>query len=158
MESLSQILEEELENAVEVKDKKSLHRYVVLMTENMMPRKDNLDQFQLLRDDIHQNRSDILELTTAMKAGFELMEQKFDAVDKRFEAVDKRFEAVDKRFEAADKRFESIQAQMDRRFEAVDSRFETMQTQMNQRFSTQFKFMTLGFTVIVVLMSLYNFL
>ena len=112
MESLSQILEEELENAVEVKDKKSLHRYVVLMTENIVSRKENLEQFQMLRDDIRQNRGDIRDIVTTMKAGFE----------------------------SADKRFEDLQHQMD------------------QRFSAQFKFLTFGFTINVVLMSLYTFL
>ena len=140
MESLSQILEEELENAVEVKDKKSLHRYVYLSTQNIVTRQENQEQFQLLRNDIQQNSSDIRELAAAMKVGFEIMETKFEAVDKRFEAVDKRFEAVDRRFESVDKRFVDLQHYMDRRF------------------STQFRFLTLGFTIMVVLMSLYNFL
>ena len=126
MESLSQILEEELENAVEVKDKKSLHRYVYLSTQNIVTRQENQEQFQ-------QNRNDIRELAAAMKAGFELMETKFNAVDKRFEAVDRRFESMDKRF-------------------------EDLQHYMDRRFSTQFRFLTLGFTIMVVLMSLYNFL
>ena len=33
MASIAQLLEEELEEAVEVKDKRSLHRYVMLLVE-----------------------------------------------------------------------------------------------------------------------------
>ena len=36
MADLAQILEEELEEAVEVKNKKSLHRYITLLTDNLV--------------------------------------------------------------------------------------------------------------------------
>ncbi|NIA30477.1 MAG: hypothetical protein GWP06_11275, partial [Actinobacteria bacterium] len=38
MNSLAEILEQELEEAVEVRNKKSLHRYVILLTENIVPK------------------------------------------------------------------------------------------------------------------------
>ncbi len=42
MEAMMEILEHELEEAVEVKNKKSLHRYIVLLTENII-RKDSYE-------------------------------------------------------------------------------------------------------------------
>jgi hypothetical protein len=39
MNNLAEILEQELEEAVEVKSKKSLHRYVVLLTDNIIQKK-----------------------------------------------------------------------------------------------------------------------
>ena len=38
MEAIAEILEQELEEAFEVKNKKSLHRYIVLLTENIVRR------------------------------------------------------------------------------------------------------------------------
>lgn len=67
-----------------------------------------------------------------MKQGFELSEKRFEdlhrQMDQRFLQIDKRFEQVDKRFEQIDKRFCAIQWAIG-----------------------------IGFTAIVVLMSLYQF-
>ncbi|MDW8417042.1 MAG: hypothetical protein RML92_05765, partial [Bacteroidia bacterium] len=61
-------------------------------------------------------------------------------MDRRFaeqrEYMDKRFEAVEKRFEAVDKRFED----------------------MNRRFQMLFWFMGAGFTLLTLLMSIYEFI
>ena len=82
MEAIAEILEQELEEAVEVKNKKSLHRYIVLLTENIVRR----ESYEKERYEI---RSDIKTLAEIMKQGFE-------RVDKRFEDMqmymDKRFE------------------------------------------------------------------
>jgi len=140
MNSLAEILEQELEEAVEVKDKKSLHRYVVLLAENIVPK-------STYEQSTHEIRNDIKILAETMKQGFE-------RIDRRFEAVDKRFEAVDKRFEAVDKRFEDMYKYMDKRFEAVDKRFEDM----NKRFSMMFTFMNIGFGIIILITILFKFL
>ena len=72
-------------------------------------------------------------LAKQMIEGFERMDKRFEdlihQMDKRFEQVDKRFEQVDKRFEQVDKRFSLIQWTMG-----------------------------IGFTMITVLMSVYQFL
>ena len=98
MESLADILEQELEEAVEVKNKKSLRRYIIILTENLVRQDRN-----------EREHADFREKFLAMETR---MDERFSAVDKRFELIDKRFEQVDKRFE-----------QIDRRFEAVDRKF-----------------------------------
>ncbi len=98
MEAIAEILEQELEDAFEVKDKKSLHRYVILLTENLVKK----ETFEKEQNSI---RSEIKELTQVVKLGFERMDERFEHVDKRFEQVDKRFEQVDKRFEDMHKKF-----------------------------------------------------
>jgi phosphate uptake regulator len=102
MDAMMEVLEQELEGAFEVKDKKSLHRYIVLLTENIV-RKESYEKEQL------EIRSDIKTLAEIVKQGFEHTDKRFEDMqkymDKRFEAVDKRFEAVDKRFEDMNKRF-----------------------------------------------------
>ncbi len=130
MTDISQVLEEELAEAFEVKDEKALKRYVILLLENVMGREKAEKQFVELR-------SDIKVLAETMQEGFRQMEKRFEQIDKRFEQVDKRFEdmyhymdkrfeQVDKRFEQVDKRFEDMYHYMDKRFEQVDKRFEDL--------------------------------
>ena len=71
--------------------------------------------------------------------------------DRRFEAVERRFEAVDKRFEAVDKRFEEMREDINRRFEEV-------REDMNRRFASTQWLIGIGFTLLVSLMSVYQFL
>ncbi len=165
MEAMMEVLEQELEGAFEVKDKKSLHRYVLLLTENIV-KKENYEKQQL------ELRNDIQTLAENQKQGFEIMNQRFEAIDKRFEAIDKRFETVDKRFETVDKRFEDMFHYMDKRFEdidkrfqAVDRRFEDMFHYMDKRFETiekrftrLFTFMNTGMGIIILITILFKFL
>ncbi len=166
MEVMADILEQELEEAFEVKSKKSLHRYVVLLTENLVKR-------DLYEKDQLGLRSDIRDLTEIVKRGFERMDERFEAMqiqmDQRFDAVDKRFEAMDKRFEgiqsSMDKRFEGIQSSMDKRFEAVDKRFEDMFHYVDKRFdgidkkfNMMFTFMNIGMGIIILITILAKFL
>ena len=52
--------------------------------------------------------SSIKLLAIEMKEGFRRMDERFEAVDRRFEAEDKRFETIDKRFESIDSRFNRL--------------------------------------------------
>ena len=98
MDSLAEILESDLSRAFEVKDQSSLHRYITLLTQNLVQRESN--------DREHSEfREAIIRIDTRIEEGFKRMDERFVAVDKRFEAVDKRFEAVDKRFDDMNKRF-----------------------------------------------------
>ena len=98
VERLAEILEQQLASAVEIKDKESLHRYILLLTENLA----------------HQDKNE--------KEHSEIM-QAILKVDSRME---EGFRRMDERFAAVDQRFESMQKQMDQRFEAVDQRFNQM--------------------------------
>jgi chaperonin cofactor prefoldin len=162
MEELSEMLEHELENAVEVKDKNSLHRYVRLLVDNTIGRK-------RYESGIGELKSDVRLIAERIDQGFKRMDERFEAVDKRFEAVDRRFESMDKRFESLqtqmDKRFESMQVQMDRRFESMqiqmDKRFEDVNTrfdEMNGKFRMMFTFMTVGFTIVTTVTVLIRLL
>ena len=84
MEALGQLLEEELSEAVEVKNPKSFHRFILLLTENLVEK-------QRHEEVTNEIRSDLKEVITIMR-------ERFEAVDKRFESVDKRFEDMNKRF------------------------------------------------------------
>ena len=91
MDSLAEILESDLSRAFEVKDQTSLHRYITLLTQNLVKREDN--------DREHSEfRETIIRIDTRIEEGFKRMDERFVAVDKRFEAVDKRFDDINKRF------------------------------------------------------------
>ncbi len=112
MEAIGEILEQELEEAFEVKNKKSLHRYIVLLTENIV-RKTGY------KKERHEIKSDIKTLAEIVKQGFERV----------------------------DKRFEDMQKYTDKRFEDMDKRFSMM-----------FKFISLGFTVLAIMMVVFEFI
>jgi len=150
MSSLSQILEDELANSFEVKDKRSLHRYVSILTEKLAREDRNEREHAEFRENFLRIENRLDMVITEMKEGFKRMDERFESVNKRFESTDKRFESIDKRFESIDKRFED----MNIRFEDVNKRFEDI----NKRFSMMFTFMSLGFIMLATLISVYQFL
>jgi chromosome segregation ATPase len=168
MESYTQILEEELENAVEVKDKKSLHRYILLLTQNMVRTDRFTEVHNALRGDIKEIllRIDKMQLQADerfefIKAEFkeqkEFINQRFDDANKRFEDMNQRFEDTNQRFEDANKRFDDVNMRFDdvnKRFEDSNKRFDDF----NNSFKRMFTFMTIGITIIVTLVTLYNFI
>jgi tetrahydromethanopterin S-methyltransferase subunit G len=161
MATIAELLESELKAALEVKSETALHNYVSILVGSLVKR-------EMYMEEIGTLRSDVRMLIESMREGFRLMDERFVAMDKRFEAVDKRFEAVDERFEAVDERFIAMDKRfeaVDKRFEAVDKRFDDMNNrfadligQMNSRFNMMFIFMSGGFTVITVLLTLYRFI
>jgi predicted translin family RNA/ssDNA-binding protein len=136
MEKIADILEHELESAVEVKNKESLKRYIKILVENLVEKKQ-------YREENMGIRSSITNLSEKFDQNIKRIDQGFALVDKRFEQVERRFEQVDKRFE-----------QVDKRFEQVDKRFEDF----NHKFNMMFTFMTVGFTVLTTIMVLFKFL
>ena len=115
MDSLGQLLEEELSEAVEVKNPKSFHRFILLLTENLVEKKKHEEVTNGIRSDL--------------KEVIAIMRERFDAVDKRFESVDKRFEDVNNRFNDMNKRFSGLQWMMG-----------------------------IGFTILAIMMSLFQYI
>jgi len=135
MSEIIEILEHELQSAVEVKDRGSLHRYVVLLVENVVGRKEHERSENSLKGELGALRSDVALIAERMEQGFA--------------AMDKRFEQVDKRFEQVDKRFEELTHQMDKRFEQVDKRFE----QLDKRFTMLVALTSTFFVVLATMMT-----
>lgn len=170
MENLAEILEEELAEAFEVKNRKSLHRYVVLLTQQHVDRQSHEREVEGLR-------SDIGKAILTMEHGFERMDQRFEAlqkqiderfiaqqrqIDQRFAAQERRFEDINARFEDYNKRFEDMNKRfedMNRRFEDMDKRFEDMNRhfdEMNDRMRGMQKFLALGFTALALIITAFN--
>jgi AcrR family transcriptional regulator len=124
MEEIADLLEHELESAVEVKDPGSLKRFVRLLTEGAVGKPEYTREVTLLHNDI-------AALTEAMKRGFDEMKLRFEQVDKRFD---------------------DLIHQMDKRFEQVDKRFDDV----NKRFVMMFSFMTVGFTILALLITFFD--
>jgi peptidoglycan hydrolase CwlO-like protein len=134
MKELSHILEEELAEAVEVKNRESLHRYIVLLTERM----------------VEQHEHDIKheQLMSAMREGFARMDERFAVSDAKFDAMNRRFEDMNKRFEDMNKRFEDT----NKRFEDTNKRFEDT----NRRFNGLQKLIVIEFSVLGLLIAGIN--
>ncbi len=84
MDAMVEVLEQELEGAFEVKDKKSLHRYVLLLSENIV-RKESYQTQQL------EIKSDIRILAESQKHGFEQVNKRFEDMNNRFKDMSKKF-------------------------------------------------------------------
>ncbi|ORC37373.1 hypothetical protein B4O97_04055 [Marispirochaeta aestuarii] len=102
MESLADILEQELEEAVEVKNKRSLHRYITLLTENLVRQDRNEREHSEFREAI-------IRIDTRIEEGFKRMDERFEAIQR-----------------SMDERFGAVQKSMDERFTSVDKRFDMM--------------------------------
>jgi len=84
MESLADILEQELEEAVEVKNKRSLHRYITLLTENLVRQDRNEREHSEFREAI-------IRIDTRIEEGFKRMDQRFESMQS---SMDKRFDMM----------------------------------------------------------------
>lgn len=133
VENFVEVLEQELEDAVEIKNKKSLHRYILLLTDNVV-RQDRFDR------DVSEVKSEVRIIADSMRQGFAHM-------DKRFEDMNKRFDEASR---ITDKRFED----MNKRFDDTNVRFGDM----NKRFSAMFTYMNIALSILVVITVLFKFL
>ncbi len=124
MSEMVDVISGEFEEALEVKNPKSLHRGIFLLLSSTVPREEHLVEHNGLKTSISTLNSNVELIALRMEEGFRRMDERFEAVDKRFEAVDKRFEAIDRKFEA-------VQQQMDRRFDASDKRFESIENRLD---------------------------
>lgn len=163
MSEVIELLEAELEAAFEVKDKKSLHRYVVLMVDHfaMKEREEQRHQKTLgafsglrseMKEEFGEVRSDIRLIADRMEQGFRRMDERFEAVDKRFDDLIARFDA---RFEANDRRFED----MNSRFEDMNLRFDDMNRRfddMGKRFSHMVALVSLFFTLLAGMITAFG--
>lgn len=142
MKDLAEILEDELARAVEVKDRESLHRYVLLMTEQHAD----------------QNSCDARtqELGSSIEKSIQSMREGFARMDDRFNHMQKQ---MDERFAQMDTRFEQMQKQMDERFAAQDRRFEDMNKRfddMSDRFHGLQKLIGTGFAAMAFIITAFN--
>jgi len=93
----NEILESQLEDAFEVKSKKSLHNYVTILASNILERNEVSRRFS-------QIESQIKLLAETMKMGFENVDKRFEDVNRRFEDMNKRFEDMNNRLEDVNKK------------------------------------------------------
>jgi len=85
MKDLAEMLEEQLsEAAVEVKDPKSLHRYIYLLTSNYVEQNIHDRQYSELSGSIK-------EMLASMQEGFRRVDERLEAQQKQ---IDVRFEAI----------------------------------------------------------------
>jgi DNA anti-recombination protein RmuC len=166
VEEISELLEHELTDAVEVKDLGSLKRFVRLLAENAVGTSRYEKDRQGTREDIRSLITEIHHIAENTQTGFAEMNRRFDEsvkqMNRRFDdsiqQMNRRFDDLlhhmDKRFEQNDNRFDDLLHHMDKRFEQNDKRFESL----DRRFSMMFTFITIGFSAITAVVVLLKFI
>ena len=170
MNEFVKLLEDELYEAIDKKDREAVHHFVTIVVNNFENKKESkeMNEQLLLK---------LSEIEITVKEGFKAIDKRFEDMqkymDKRFEALqinnDKRFEEMykymEKRFEEMDKRFGEMQKYNDKRFEDLlrysENRFEDMNRRfedMNRRFTMMFTFMNLWFGILTALVILFKFI
>ncbi len=71
--------------------------------------------------------------------------------------IAERVARLEERFEQMDKRFDELIHYVDKRFEQMDKRFDDLIHYVDKRFVTMQWTIGIGFTVVTVLMTVYNF-
>ena len=133
--------------ALEEKDYKSIEDYLKnnlarIISEQSLAKPPVVYEIEL-RERMVRVEEELKNQRELMLKGFEMMDKRFEDMQKY---MDKRFEQIDRRFEQVDKRFEDMQKYMDKRFEDVNSKFKMM-----------FAFMTIGFTILATMMTIFKF-
>ena len=161
MQEWAELLEQELLQAVEVKDRDSLHRYITLLSRNLVEQ-------QVYQDNFKQLHNEMQSFSSTMEQGFQGMEERFTAqlkqMNERFAAQQKlteeRFHAQDQKFFAVqkqmDERFNSNQKQMDERFDAQQKLMDERFTQHDKRFDALHRVSVLGFSGIALLITAFS--
>ncbi len=91
MSEMVDLISSEFEEALDVKNLKSLHRGIFLLLSSTVPREEHLVEHNDLKTSIMALNSNVELIALRMVEGFKRMDERFEVVDKRFEAVDKRF-------------------------------------------------------------------
>ena len=144
MSEMVDVISSEFEEAMEIKNSKSLHRGIFLLLSSTVPREKHTLEHNDLKSSITALNHNVELIALRMEEGFKRMDERFEVVDKRFEAIDKKFVAV--------------QLQMDSRFDVTNSRFETLERHFDKRFTMMFSFITIGFVMLATMMSVFQFL
>ena len=142
MSEMVDVISSEFEEALDVKNPKSLHRGIFLLLSSTVSREEHSLEHSGLKSSIEL-------IGHRMEEGFIRMDEQFKRMNERFEVVDKKFEAVqqqmDRRFEVVDKKFEAVQQQMDRRFDASDRHFESIENRLDKLSQQMYRFMIWSF-------------
>ncbi len=151
MSDIVEILERELESAVEVKDKGALHRYVALLVDSLVSRKQHETAASGLKSELGALRSDVVLIAERMEQGFTRMDQRFGDIQA---TMDKRFADIQA---TMDQRFGDLQATMDQRFadtqHNLDKRFGEQQTTIDKRFNMLAGMTSTFFVVLAAMMT-----
>ena len=102
MSEMVDVISSEFEEAMEIKNSKSLHRGIFLLLSSTVPREEHIIEHSDLKSSITTLNHNVELIALRMEEGFKRMDERFEAVDQRFVASDIRFETLERHF---DKRF-----------------------------------------------------
>lgn len=91
MSEMVDVISGEFEEAMEIKNLKSLHRGIYLLLSSTVAKEEHTLEHNDLKSSIVALNNNVGLIAVRMEEGFKRMDERFAVVDKRFEAVDKRF-------------------------------------------------------------------
>jgi len=99
--------------------------------------------------------SEVMTKADVMRVVKETLQEFLIDREKRYENVSllERVVRVEEGILRIEQRFQDLIVHMDKRFEAVDKRFEDV----NKRFSMMFVFMNIGFSILIVITTIFKF-
>jgi hypothetical protein len=103
MSEMVDVISREFEDALEVKNPKSLHRGIFLLLSSSVPREEHLVEHNDFKTSIMALNNNVELIAVRMEEGFKRMDERFEASDKRFESIEKRFESVESRLDKLSK-------------------------------------------------------
>jgi len=84
MSEMVDVISGEFEEALEVRNPKSLHRGTFLLLSSSVPKEEHLVEHNDLKTSIVALNPNVELIAVRMEEGFKRMDQRFEAVDKRF--------------------------------------------------------------------------
>lgn len=95
MSEMVDVISSEFEEAMEIKNPKSLHRGIFLLLSSTIPREEHIIEHNDLKSSITALNHNVELIALRMEEGFKRMDGRFEASDIRFETLERHF---DKRF------------------------------------------------------------
>lgn len=147
-------MENTLADAVEVKNRESLHRYVVQVAHRFGETDEGfrtvpaiLEEIRDIKDDIRRTNAEFKEEIRAVNLEIKGIKEDIRAINSEMLVIRGDIRTIHVRMEASDTRFEDLTRQ-------IDTRFRETQHNMDKRFNGMQALLALGFTVIATMMTL----
>ncbi len=150
-------MENTLADAVEVRNRESLHRYVVQVAHRFGEGNEDLRVIPAILGEIKEIKEDILAINVEIKdvkkdilatnAEIKDIKKEILAVNTEMLGIRNDIRVIHVRMEASDKRFEDLTRH-------IDTRFRETQHNLDRRFNAMQAMTALGFTVIATMMTL----
>lgn len=164
-------IQAELRQAFPVADESALKRASSLLAQRQADPPIYPGERSQIHSELHVLSETTRQFMMFTERRFDQLDKRIDQVEQRIDQVDKRIDQVELRIDQVDKRIDQLELridQVDRRIDQVDKRidqierrfgaFETRFVAIDQRFGRTHTLMMSGFSMLAILMSIFEFI